>query len=239
MTAAAERARAPLRGSSAVVTGASRGIGRSVAIALVAAGARVIGVSRTGGAVAAGEEVVTCDLTDSGDVERAADAIRQRLDGAPDILINNAGAFAAASVVDTPLETLERLMTLHLSTPFQLIRAFLPAMRARGRGDIVTLGSIADHVALPGNAAYAATKFGARGLHEVLRSEFRGTGVRATLISPAAVDTALWDGLEPPLRAQFPAAGAMLAADDVAAAVLYAVTQPREVCIDLIRLSRS
>jgi NAD(P)-dependent dehydrogenase (short-subunit alcohol dehydrogenase family) len=228
-----------LDGRTAVVTGASRGIGRAIVTALAGAGARVIGVSRTGGAVGPRETVVTCDLTDRDDVARAVDAIRRACDGAPDVLVNSAGAFAAAPVADTTLEAFQELMALNLSAPFQLMRAFLPAMRARGRGHIVSVGSIADHVALPGNAAYAATKFGVRGLHEVLRAELAGTGVRATLISPAAVDTPLWDALDPRTRSTFPPSEAMLPAGDVADAVLFAVTRPERVCIEVIRLSKS
>jgi NADP-dependent 3-hydroxy acid dehydrogenase YdfG len=123
--------------------------------------------------------------------------------------------------------------------PFVLIQAFLPAMRARTRGDIVTVGSIADHEALPGNAAYAAAKFGARGLHEVLRGEVTGTGVRATLVSPGAVDTSLWDAIEPHQRHRFPSNDAMLRAEDVADAILYAVTRPARVAIGEIRLAKS
>jgi NADP-dependent 3-hydroxy acid dehydrogenase YdfG len=112
-------------------------------------------------------------------------------------------------------------------------------MRKRGRGDIVTVGSIADHEALPGNGAYAASKFGARGLHEVLRAELAGSGVRATLVSPAAVDTSLWDAIDPGERSRFPSREAMLRADDVADAILYAVTRPARVAIGEIRLAKS
>jgi NADP-dependent 3-hydroxy acid dehydrogenase YdfG len=123
--------------------------------------------------------------------------------------------------------------------PFRLVHAFLAGMRARGRGHIVTVGSVADHEAFAGNAAYAASKFGLRGLHEVLRREIDGTGVKATLISPGAVDTTLWDALPPATRATFPAAGEMLDAADVADAVLYAVTRGPKVSVDEVRLSSS
>src|SRR5208283_432105 len=93
----------------------------------------------------------------------------------------------------TTPEIFARMLALNLAAPFQLVRAFLPGMRLRGRGHVVTVGSVADHVAFPGNSAYSASKFGVRGLHEVLRTELRGTGVRATLVSPGGVDTPLWD----------------------------------------------
>jgi NADP-dependent 3-hydroxy acid dehydrogenase YdfG len=101
----------------------------------------------------------------------------------------------------------------------------------------VSIGSIADHVAFPENAAYAASKFGVRALHEVLRAELKGSGVRATLISPSAVDTPLWDPVNPDERPGFTARREMLRAEAVAAAVMFAVTQPADVNVDELRLS--
>jgi len=112
-------------------------------------------------------------------------------------------------------------------------------MRARGSGDVVSIGSIADHQAFPGNAAYGASKHGLRALHEVMRAELRGTGVRVTLISPGPVDTPLWDDIDPDSREGFTPRSRMLAPNAVAAAVLFAVSQPRDVDIDVVRLSRS
>ena len=113
-------------------------------------------------------------------------------------------------------------------------------MRARKRGHIISIGSIADRVAFPENAAYAASKFGLRGLHEVLRAELAGSGVRATLVSPGAVDTPLWDEIDPDNRARVSRrARTMLQPSAVADAVLFAVTQPSSVNVDELRLSRS
>lgn len=217
------------------------GIGRATVGALAGAGCRVIGLSRSGSPrgvqKGAGQASVIVDLADPVAVARAVDAVLDELGGAPDILVNNAGAFTIAPVDATPPETFARMLALNLAAPFQLIRAFVPGMRVRGRGHLVTVGSIADHVAFPGNAAYAASKFGIRGLHEVLRAELKGSGVRATLVSPAAVDTALWDDLDASTRTEFPAPAEMLAAEDVADAILYAVTRPRTVNIDEIHIS--
>jgi len=112
-------------------------------------------------------------------------------------------------------------------------------MRKRASGHIVSIGSIADHVAFPENGSYAAAKFGLRGLHAVLRAELAGTGVRATLISPAPVDTPLWDEVNPDERPGFTPRSAMLRPEDVAAAVLFVVSQPASVNVDDLRLSRS
>jgi NAD(P)-dependent dehydrogenase (short-subunit alcohol dehydrogenase family) len=205
-----------LAGRTAVVTGASRGIGAATARALAHAGARVLGISRTG-------DGFTADLSRPADLSRAIAWVVER---APDILVNNAGAFALARIEDAELDA---MWALNVAAPFQLVRALLPGMRTRGEGHIVSVGSIADHVAFPENGAYATTKYALRGLHEVLREELRGSPIRATLISPAAVDTALWDGIA--LRP------AKLSADAVADAIVYAVTRPAGVSVDEIRLS--
>jgi NADP-dependent 3-hydroxy acid dehydrogenase YdfG len=195
----------------------------------------VIGVSRS--AAQAGETGVVADLTDPRSVERAVQTVVSQLGGAPDVLVNNAGAFVVAPIEATTPDTFARLLAVNLAAPFSLMHGFLPGMRERGRGHIITVGSVADHVAFPDNSAYAASKFGLRGLHEVMRRELAGSGVRATLISPASVDTPLWNGLDAVTRAEFPPASAMLAAQDVADAILFAVTRPPGVNIDEIRLS--
>ena len=135
---------------TAVVTGASRGIGRAVALALAAAGARVLAVSRTG--VGPGEPRVVdfeIDLVKPGSVESVVRAAQETFGRSPDVLVNNAGAFLIAPISDTSPESFDRLVALNLSVPFRLVRAFLVAMRTRGRGHIVSLGSVADHVPFP------------------------------------------------------------------------------------------
>ncbi len=238
---ASSREAAPtLRDLAAVVTGGSRGIGRAVARTLGAAGARVLAVSRRG--VASPDPGIidlTLDLVAPGSIESVVQTAQRAFGRAPDVLVNNAGAFLIAPVADTSPEHFDRLLALNLSVPFRLVHAFLPGMRERGRGHIVTLGSIADHVAFPGNGAYAASKFGLRGLHEVLRAELAGTGVRTTLLSPGAVDTTLWDELVPETRSSFPTADAMLTTANVADVVVFAITRPLRVSVDEIRLSSS
>jgi NADP-dependent 3-hydroxy acid dehydrogenase YdfG len=112
-------------------------------------------------------------------------------------------------------------------------------MLARGHGHLVQLGSVAGRVAYPGNGAYSASKFGLRGLHEVLLQELRGTGVRATLVEPAATDTPLWDPLDPDGRDDLPSRAAMLRPEDVARAVVFAISQPRGVQIPVLAVEAS
>jgi NADP-dependent 3-hydroxy acid dehydrogenase YdfG len=147
--------------------------------------------------------------------------------------------FAIAPVAETTLDAFRGALEINLLAPFAMTNAFLGGMRERGRGHVVTIGSVADRAIFPGNAAYSASKYGLRALHEVLRSELRGSGVRATLVSPAAVDTELWDEIDPDNRAGFTPRSQMLRAEDVADAVLYSVLTPDGVNVDELRLSRS
>jgi NADP-dependent 3-hydroxy acid dehydrogenase YdfG len=231
---------------SAVVTGASRGIGARISSALGEQGVRVVLIARTEkrlkeqAAGIPGSIAVTADVTDPKSVERATARIISELKGAPDILVNNAGIFSIAPVEETSVEQFSQLLNTNLVAPFLFVRAFLAEMKKRGRGHIVTIGSIADRTIFGGNAAYSAAKFGLRAVHEVLRTELRGTGVRASLISPASTDTDIWNdvtlsdpGEKPPAKRP------MLQPDDVARAVMYALTQPDSVNVDELRLSHS
>jgi NADP-dependent 3-hydroxy acid dehydrogenase YdfG len=128
----------------------------------------------------------------------------------------------------------------NLVAPFFILRAFLPAMRQRGSGHIVTIGSVADRNIMPENGAYASAKYGARALHEVLRAETKGSGVRATLVSPAATDTPIWDAvLAEDQTRHLPTRDVMLSPSAVADAVVYTVSRPIAVNIDELRISHS
>lgn len=228
-----------LGGRVAVVTGASRGIGAAVAGALRGAGARVVRVART---LADGEHDgfhdLRGDLADPATVEAAAARVLAA-HGTPDVVVSNAGAFLLKPLEATTPAELDGQIAVNLRAPFHVARAFLPGMREAGHGVFVTVGSIADHVAFPGNAAYAATKYGLRGLHETLAAEYRASGVRLTLVSPGPTDTALWDPVQPDRREGFIRRRDMLRPDDVAAAVLFVVTRPPHVHIDWLRINPS
>lgn len=237
---------ADLGSRTAVVSGASRGIGLAVARALAAAGARVAMLARSQSELRARATEIgpaalplACDVGDAAAIERTAARIAAEFAGAPDIVVNNAGVFTLAPIEATDPGDFRRTLDVNLVAPFLLVRAFLAGMRARARGHIVTIGSIADRAVLPENGAYAASKFGARAFHEVLRAELRGSGIRATLVSPGPVDTALWDEVNPDTRPGFTPRRQMLSPAAVAAAVRYAVVQPPDVNVDELRLSHS
>ena len=164
----------PLQGRTALVTGASRGIGAAVARRLAASGARVALLARSkdtlrslaeelgGGAIG-----LACDVRDTVTLARALDQLPDLLGGAPHIVVNNAGAFFIAPAVETTVEAFAETLAVNLTAPFAVVRALLPAMTKAGGGHVVTIGSIADRSTYPGNAAYAASKYGLRALHEV------------------------------------------------------------------------
>lgn len=229
-----------LAGRRAVVTGASRGIGAATVRALAGAGATVIRVARRfGGAPApAGTHDVACDLREAAAIVAAADWIVQEW-GAPDLLVNNAGVFTLKPFERTDLTDLDNHLALNLRAPFILAQQFVPVMRTAGGGLVINIGSVADHTGFPENSAYAASKYGLRGLHETLVAEYRGSGVRFTLVSPGPTDTPAWDPLDPDHRPGFPARKAMLRPEDVADAVLFAATRPAHVVVDWLRLMPS
>lgn len=225
----------PLDGQLALVTGGSKGIGAAIAAALKAEGATVLRAARTLAPDApAGERHIVVDLASDAGVEALAAEVAR--EGVPDLVVSSAGGFALGDLADVSVDVLDQLYRVNLRAPYELARRFLPLMKERGFGRHVLIGSIADHVALPGNAAYTATKFGARGLHEVLREEYRGTGVLCTLVSPGPVDTPLWDPIDPDHRNDLPSRSQMLRPTDVASAVAWIATRQGHVDVACIQL---
>jgi NAD(P)-dependent dehydrogenase (short-subunit alcohol dehydrogenase family) len=223
-----------LAGRVALVTGASRGIGAATAEALRAAGARVVRVAR---ALPPGDGFLdlAADLTDPAQVDALAERVRGDV-GPPDLVVSNAGGFLLRPLAQTTMAEFDAQVAINLRAAFAVARAFLPMLRDAGRGTFITVGSVADHVGFPENAAYAASKYGLRGLHETLLAEFRGTGVRLTLISPGPTDTDIWAPFDPDRRAGFPRRAEMLRPADVADAVLFIATRPPHVLVDWLRL---
>jgi NADP-dependent 3-hydroxy acid dehydrogenase YdfG len=234
-------------GSVALVTGASAGIGRAVAVALSARGARVICAARRQDRLAA----LVSELPNPGLALELDIADGEAVDGLLaqlpdewrqiDILINNAGHdlggrqpyhLRAAEEVAAVIET-------NVTGMMRTTLAILPDMRARGRGHIVTIGSVSGIEWLPNQSVYVASKFAVHGFTNSLRQELQGSGVRLTEVLPGLVRSefaaARWGGDEARAEKFYDRFDAALMPEDVADAVLYALDTPPHVNIcDLV-----
>lgn len=233
-----------LEGATALVTGATRGIGRAVAEVLAERGVRLALTARSREplqelAQSLDGAAFPADLMSEAGAAELAHQVSAHFGDAPAILVNAAGAFDLAAVAETDLAAFDAMIMTNLRAPFVLARALLPAMIERRSGHIVSIGSVAGRTAFPGNGAYSASKYGLRGLHEVLEQELKGTGVRSSLIEPAATDTALWDPIDRAAHPGLPTREQMLSADAVAECVLFALERPDGVTVKYLGIERS
>jgi NAD(P)-dependent dehydrogenase (short-subunit alcohol dehydrogenase family) len=203
---------ARLRGRVAVVTGASRGIGRAIADALARAGATVAGCSLHGA-----ESTVRCDVRSPSDVAHFARQVETQ-HGAADILVNNAGTVARAPLGSLEEAAWDEVIGSNLKGTYLVSRAFLPGMLARGGGRIVNISSISGRQGTAGLTAYCAAKHGVVGFTRALAEEVRGAGIAVNAVCPGSVDTDM-------LRTGMPGAKPQMSPEDVAGVVLYLVAE--------------
>lgn len=216
---------ARLDGRVALVTGAARGIGAATARALAGEGAQVAVASRSGGAIGVdGSLPIACDVRDAGALERAVATTVDRF-GHLDILVVNAGVGAYGPFLDLPMEHLEEMIDVNVKGAIYSIRAALPELLKSDAADIVTIASEAGRRGLPFEAVYCASKFAQVGLTAALDHELREKGIRCTNVCPGGVatDFAMGRGRTPDM----PELGGMMDPGDVADAVLFVVTRPR------------
>jgi NADP-dependent 3-hydroxy acid dehydrogenase YdfG len=230
-----------LNGKVALVTGASRGIGEATALTLGLAGANVVVTARTG------EELeqlagrlsemdvealaVPADLTQAGEVERLKETVLSHF-GRVDILVNNAGVGKYGPLSSLTVEDYDWMMDTNMRSSFLCTRAFLPGMLENRAGWVVFIASVAGLKGLPHESVYCATKFAQIGFAQSLDYETREMGVKVSVIAPGGVHTHFAFGTgrtpgEPHLEE-------MMDAEDVAHAVLFAVTQPAKARVFLI-----
>jgi len=214
-----------LEGKAALVTGASRGIGRAAAQMLAAAGVGLGLASRSGDDLGL-EDVVArpCDVRNPAELEAIVGETVDRF-GRLDILVANAGVGAYGPFLELSPEHLEEMIDVNVKGTLYAVRAALPHLLESGEADLVTIASEAGRRGLPLEAVYCASKFAQVGFTRAMDHELRERGVRCTNICPGGVatDFAMGRGRTP----EMPELAGMMSAEDVAEVVLFALTRPR------------
>jgi clavulanate-9-aldehyde reducatase len=233
----------PLEGRVAAVTGASSGIGEATARALSAAGASVaLGARREERLEPLAESldgpalVRKVDVSDEEQARGFVQAAHNELGGLH-ILVNNAGLMLLGPVADADTDDWRRMIAVNLLGVLYCTHAALPLIGRGGGGDIVNVSSVAGRRADAGAAVYNMTKFGVHAFSEALRQEALHQGIRVTTVAPGFVETELQGHNTNPLVRQAMAKsreqiGEVLHAEDIAEAILHAVTRPSHVCVN-------
>lgn len=214
-----------LQGRVALVTGASRGIGAATARALAAERAHVAVASRSGDNPGIeGAFAQRCDVRDPSSLDAMVRATVERF-GKLDILVVNAGVGAYGPFLELPADDLEEMIDVNVKGALYAVRAALPELLKSDAADIVTIASEAGRRGLPYEVAYCASKFAQVGMTSALDHELRERGVRCTSICPGGVatDFAMGHGRTP----EMPQLAGMMSPEDVAEAVMFVVTRPR------------
>jgi ribitol 2-dehydrogenase len=219
-------ARSILDGQTAIVTGASSGIGLACARLLFDAGCSVAVVGRSAARLQPAVDgipsdramIVECDVRDDNAVRAMVASVEQAW-GRVDILINSAGLFQTAALAETTNELWDDMWQTNVNGTFYPTRAVVPGMLERGSGTVVVMSSVAAHRAYSGNAAYSASKYAVTGFARALSSEVRRKGVRVVNVMPGPVDTPIWGEKDTPLARE-----EMLTAEEVAQATINAMT---------------
>lgn len=216
---------------TALITGASRGIGRAIALRLAPRWS-VVALARSGpeletlAAEIRGKggacEVLPLDVTDG-------EAVRDALEGrAMDVVINNAGVGVMKPFVELDFSEWKLMMDVNLNAVYHVTHALLPGMIERGRGHVVIIGSIAGKNGFAGGTAYSATKFAVNGFAESLMLEVRDAGVKVSVVMPGSVATSFSrSGRDQSWK---------LMSDDVAAAVEFLLDTPQRMLVDRVEM---
>ena len=233
-------------GKVALVTGASSGIGRALALTLAREGAQLALVGRSAERLAetaaglGGEALVLpADLTQPAEVEGVVAATLQRF-GRIDILAANAGLYIPGDVIDGDADAWDELLTVNVNSVFRLIRAALPGMIARQAGDILVTSSISGHQAIQWEPVYSATKHAVQAFVHGLRRQVMAHNIRVGAVAPGMVLNPLWGFHDEAKIAEKVAARTGLRSEDVAEAMLFMLTRPPNVTIrDLVMLPQN
>ncbi len=183
----------PLSGKTALVTGATRGIGHAIASRLLAEGCRVIATGTTkAGAAPEGCDYRCVDFSAEDAARSFADEVAAM---APDILVNNAGINKIAPFAEIDPDDFAEIQRVNVTAPFLLCRAVIPGMKAKGWGRIVNISSIWGKIGKERRGAYAASKFAIDGMTAAMAAEVAGFGILANSVAPGFIDTDLTRGI--------------------------------------------
>ncbi len=232
-----------LQDKVAIVTGASRGIGRAISVALAGEGATVVlsgrveadltetalRVKEAGGV----PEMITTELADEQSIKNLV-ATTFKCFGRLDILINNAGITHSAPLDETRTEDLDRCWTVNARAPFILCREALPLLKKAERATIVNISSVVGVKGYPLQSAYTASKHALRGMSIALAEELRGSNVRVHVICPGGVDTEMVSRVRPDINKD-----ELIGPDEVAELVLYLVMHRGNAVIDELHIRRA
>jgi len=225
-----------LQNSRAIVTGASSGIGRAVALELARQGAGVVVVARredrlhelAGRITALGRpvELVVGDITDPATRQQSLDAAQSKLGGL-DILVNNAGVGALGPFEGAGVERLRRVMEVNFFSLAEMTRLALPRLKQGVKPIVVNVGSIVGHRGVPNRSEYSASKFAVQGFSEAIRAEFSRLGIDVLVVSPGPTGTEFFDNeIERTMDAKWPKP-TPADADDVARQIVRAIRKGR------------
>ncbi len=231
-----------LSGQSALVTGAGRGIGKAISLALAAAGARVYLAARTASQLADTEteireaggraKALPADLTKETEIEAIFKTIRDETEKL-DILVNNAGVGIYGPLAGFPSEDYDRIMQINVKAVFLCCREALSLMIAARKGYIINISSVVGFKGYPNQAVYTASKHAIMGLTKSLAVEAQEYGVRVSAILPGGVDTKLGYAARPDLD---PAV--LLQPEDIAHTVLYLLSLSERAAVDQVYIRR-
>lgn len=232
-----------LVGKVAIVTGASRGIGRAISLALAGEGAAVVlaarsiekleetaeQVSKAGGQA----EIVVTELTEEDSIKNLVKATAEKF-GRLDILVNNAGVTHSAPLAETATQDWEKCMWVNARAPFILCREALGLLSKAEAGCIINIASVVGVKGYPLQSAYTSSKHALRGMTISLSEELRGSNVRVHLLCPGGVDTDMVGNVRPDIKKED-----LIGPDEIAELVLYLVTHKGNAVIDELRIRRA
>ncbi|QBX99939.1 SDR family oxidoreductase [Rhodophyticola sp. CCM32] len=235
-----------LDGKTVAITGAASGIGLACARACLAAGARVAMVDCAGDQLAEkcrdlGPDAIPI-VTDLTDADSVAEMLPQILaaTGRLDVFHANAGAYVGGAVIDGNPDDWDRMLSLNINAVFRSVHAVLPHMRDQGAGDILLTSSVAGVVPVMWEPIYTASKHAIQAFAHTLRRQVSGLGIRVGAILPGPVVTALLDDWPQEKMDQALAEGSLMQPEEVADAVLFMLSRPRNVVVrDLVLLPNS